>query len=164
MTQQFTIIIGALFLLLTSCQNERINPENNAALGPNQLIGKWSQDASPHGNLLLKREYVFNKEGAFEILEKIVNSSGDLQGFRQKATGTYELKDSKLKFTYEQYYNADLSTDFYAYDDLADLTPSDPVKDFTITFSVSFVNKENRLTLTSHCEPHKVCLGNLTKE
>ncbi|WP_299706127.1 hypothetical protein [uncultured Pontibacter sp.] len=157
------ILYGLLLFALLSCKKEEIiAAEANSASASRALIGTWYQEAGPYGALRLKREYSFKTDNSFDRYEKVINSSGDVVGFRQRATGKYELKGDKLTMVYLQFYNSDKSKDIDSYEEeIDDLIPSGSI-DYQETVTLEYHQMKNIMMFKyPPCPFDHSCIGNV---
>jgi len=158
------ILYGLLLVVLLSCEKEEIiDAEANSTSTSSALLGTWHQENSPYDTLELKREYIFKTDDSFEVYEKVINSSENVLGFRQRATGKYELKGDKLTMVYLQFYNYDSSKDIYSYEEkIEDLKLSEAI-DYQETVTIEYNQSKNILKLLyPPCAPNEYCMGFVT--
>ena len=90
------LLYGLLFFAFVSCKKEDFHVEEISSNSiNNSLLGNWYLEDVPFDTLKLKRGYTFKQDNGFEYLEMVINSSGDVLGFRHRLLGKYEVKGDK---------------------------------------------------------------------
>ncbi|MHC2991063.1 hypothetical protein OB13_05505 [Pontibacter sp. HJ8] len=152
------LFCGLLFFAIVSCEKEDFSNEKTSSMNiKNSLLGKWSIEVEPSNILKLKRGYNFKQDNSFEYLEKVINSSGDILGFRHRLIGKYEVKDNKLTLFYSQHFMYDHNKG--EYENIENLTLTGEAGS-PKTVTMDFNMDKNILTLYfPPCGPLEYCLG-----
>lgn len=152
------LLCALLFFAFVSCKKEDFLVEEISSNSiNNSLLGKWYLEDVPFDTLKLKRGYNFKQDNSFEFLEKVINSSGDVLGYRHRLIGKYEVKGDKLTMFYSQHYIYDFNKG--EYEDIEALKPAGEA-DIPKTVTRDFRQNNNTLTLYfPPCGPNELCTG-----
>jgi len=150
------LLYGLLFFAFVSCKKEDFHVEEISSNSiNNSLLGNWYLEDVPFDTLKLKRGYTFKQDNGFEYLEMVINSSGDVLGFRHRLLGKYEVKGDKLTMFYSHHYIYDFNKG--EYEDIENLKPAGEAN-LPKTVTSDFSQDKNTLTLYfPPCGPNEFC-------
>ena len=156
------LFLSLLLIICFSCQKEEFDSESLK----NSLVGQWRQEPSPFDSLVINAEYTFKKDYTFERLDKMVDSSGNFLGLRERTTGNYEIKEGKISMSYLRFFKYEnFGAGTYYYGNVESLVSYTPIEPSVFKNIIIKINPDKKsLTLQWPPCPYNVhCVQNYTQ-